>query len=106
MVAGEKDQGHHDTNGSMAPWVRHGQEGLKASGASGVVGVVERRRDCETRATSTEERQRPGRGARAATSGQRDGRPYAGQLDWDADLGPQESFSEASGEKGGCRGAG
>lgn len=106
MVAGEKDQGHQDTYGSMAPWVRHGQEGLKAWGASGVVGMAERRRDCETRVTSTEERQRPGGGARAAASGQRDGRPDVGQLDWDADLGPQGSFSEASGEKGGCRGAG
>lgn len=106
MVAGEKDQGHQDTYGSMAPWVRHGQEGLKACGASEVVGMAERRRDCETRVTSTEERQRPGGDARAAASGQRDGRPDVGQLDWDADLGPQGSFSEASGEKGGCRGAG
>lgn len=32
------------------------------------------------------------------------GDPDTDQLEWDADLGPQGSFSEASGEKVGCRG--
>lgn len=34
------------------------------------------------------------------------GDPDIDQLEWDADLGPQGSFSEASGEKVGCRGEG
>mgnify|MGYP006996391288 CR=1 FL=1 len=55
----EKDQGHGDTNGSVGPWVRRGQEGLKARGHQDWLGWLSGEGDCET---NTEKRPGPGRG--------------------------------------------